>query len=130
MGGKKITEKGNPLGDIDVLVAVPSKHRIAALECKRFILARTPRELKNEVGKLFHGTGGKKKKAAAQKHLRRAQWLQTHLLDVLSELQIEQDGEWIVEPAIVTDRPLLSPLLTEAPFPVLTIEEVEAWLRR
>jgi hypothetical protein len=130
VGGKKIQEKGNDLGDIDVLVAVPAEHRIAALECKQFSLARNPRELKNEVEKLFHGTGGKRKKAAAQKHLRRTKWLRKHLADIVRLIDGDQRAKWVVEPAFVTDRPLLAPLLADAPFPVLLASEAVDWLKR
>ena len=129
IGGIKIQDKGADLGDVDVLVLVPAVREIILFECKKFVLARTPRELSNEVTKLFRGSGGKVKKSAIHKHLRRARWVEAHVDDLLDEFGQAKGDNWHVKPVIVTDHPIMSPIIVESPVDILTVREAKAWLQ-
>jgi hypothetical protein len=58
------------LGDLDVLVIEPAKHRVAVIECKDLALARTPQELASQLEGLTESTEHSQG-AAMVRHARR-----------------------------------------------------------
>jgi hypothetical protein len=100
--GLKIRRVNNEdLGDIDVLVADPSRRRLLAIETKELAAARTPVELHNELEAVFEA--GENRSADIDRHLERVQWLRDNLAAVLRELHLS-DSEtetWSVEPLVV-----------------------------
>jgi hypothetical protein len=55
------------LGDLDVLVIDPAKHRATVIECKDLALARTPQELATQLEALT-GTAEESQGAAMARH--------------------------------------------------------------
>ena len=90
IAGQRIERQpGQPLGDIDVLVANPSSREMLLVETKDFSAALTPAGFANEERKL---------RDALKKHRERFVWLCAHLRDALQWLGID-DGttdEWRV----------------------------------
>lgn len=111
---------GEPLGDIDVLVADSKGRRLLAVETKDFELARTPFELSNEVEKLFFGNH-----SAVARHEKRAKWLERHVREVCEWLGVTQGrSKWRVEALIVISRSLMSPYIKKSPIRVLPVESL------
>ena len=83
------------LGDLDVLVIEPAKHRVAVIECKNIALARTPQELAGQLESLT-GTGGTEhtQGAAMARHGRRLKWVRENLSAVLAHFGIEDVDGW------------------------------------
>jgi hypothetical protein len=101
--------KLRPPGDIDILLADPKKRRLGILECKDFTLARTPRELDNELKKLFEGKHGKKSMIE-----QRVDWASANVEQILNWLQVDgadKASKWSVKPLIVVSQELFSPYL-------------------
>lgn len=112
-----------PLGDIDVLVAWPGEHRILSIEVKDLAVARTPIELDRQLEAIFVTRAGRPARAAI--HVERTEYLRAHLLELLADMQIADDGRaWTVEPLMVTSRELLTHHLAESPVPVISFPEL------
>jgi hypothetical protein len=117
---------GQDLGDIDVLVADSTRHRIYPIETKDLAVARTPAELANELSGTFQ-TGGPHKSSLGR-HLERVEWLQQHLDQVINWLALDPSRKWKIEPMVVTDTELLSPFLQRTAIPVLSFRMLKARL--
>lgn len=114
---------GHDLGDIDVLAAHPKTRSIIAVEAKDFEVARTPREIAAELEKLFAGKRGKK--PTIELHSRRVEWLRQHLSEVVQHLGVDSDGApWHLSGAVVTSDPLITPLMSASPFPVIPFDDL------
>jgi hypothetical protein len=114
--------KLRPPGDIDILLADPKKRRLGMLECKDFTLARNPREIDNELKKLFEGKHGKKSMIE-----QRAYWASANVEQILNWLQVDGVGKaskWRVEPLIVVSQELLSPYLKKSLIPVISLQKL------
>ena len=105
---------GQPLGDIDVLVADPSVKEMLLVETKNFSAARTPAEF---------GTEEKKLRKALKTHGERTAWLGAHLRDALQWLGIDDSAadEWRVVQLVVVSGEAFTPSLRELPVRVLTL---------
>jgi len=119
---------GEDLGDIDVLVADPAERRLSAVEAKDLAIARTPAELDNELAATFQSRADHQ--AAIDRHVERVDWLREHLADVLGWLGLDDEDPalWTVDGLVVLDIELMSPHLTDPPFPVVTYRELRAEL--
>ena len=108
---------GQPLGDIDVLVANRSSKEILLVETKDFSSARTPAEFANEEKKL--------RKTLAT-HGERFEWLQGNLRDTLRWLGVDHGArdEWRVRQLVVVSSEVFTTGLRELPVPVATIAEL------
>jgi hypothetical protein len=126
VGPHRLADGGHNLGDIDVLIAVPHRRVIVAVECKNLATARNPRELSTELDALVRGKG--QSKSTVDKHLDRVDWLRTHVVDVLSWLSLPGGRAWTVEPVIVTDRHVLAPLLGESEIPIVAVSALPEWV--
>ena len=112
-------------GDIDVLVAIPSKRKLRIIECKDLEVARMPHEIRSELLKIFEGKRGKK--SAVERLLCRRKWVREHPNEVLNFLGCNDGGDWAVEALFVTDTEMMTPFLKDAPIrfvPFAQIEEI------
>ncbi|MGH3322232.1 MAG: hypothetical protein ACRDN9_19080 [Streptosporangiaceae bacterium] len=126
IAGRRLVSDGDDLGDIDALGVNPSSKVVVIAEAKDFERARTPVELANEAKDLLTGP-----KSAVAKLARRADWVRTRLPLVLRHFDVEANpGAWRVLPVVVTSRTLVSPLVLNAPLPVVSINDLPAWLQR
>ncbi|MBM9460259.1 hypothetical protein JK386_10120 [Nocardioides sp. zg-536] len=115
---------GNDIGDIDVLAFHEVSNTLLAVEAKDFEIARTPVEIANEVEKLFTGKNGKR--STVELHSRRIDWLHDNIVMVTADLGLPASTHVRVLGAVVTSEPLLMPLVTESPFPVVAIDDLTA----
>jgi hypothetical protein len=119
---QKLAGPEGDLGDVDVIAVDNGRKKIWALECKDFLLGRSPHEVVNDLTELFRSEGGKRK-TVQQKMLARTAWLRGHINDVMAHLGLRGSG-WKIADAIIFSRPLLSPLLGQAQIPVLVFAEL------
>ena len=118
IAGRRIErEPGQPLGDIDVLVADPSSKQMLLVETKDFSSARTPAEFSNEARKL---------REALKAHGERSTWLSAHLRDALRWLGIDHSatGTWRVEQLVVVSGEVFTPSFRELSVPVITLSSL------
>lgn len=118
IAGQRIErEPGEPLGDIDVLVADPSSKELLLVETKDFSTARTPAEFSNEEKKL---------RKALRTHGERSTWLRAHLRDALQWLDIDDSAasKWRVKQLVVVSSELFTPGLRKLPVPVITLAKL------
>jgi len=120
-------EKGNTLGDIDVLLIDEKNHFIFPVEVKSFKVARCPYEIHIEHMSLFEDSG--KKKCFVSKHARRVRWITAHIPDVVKQYGLETSHSWKVRGLFVVDQAQISneayheniPMLSR---PQLTLENL------
>jgi hypothetical protein len=93
---------GRDLGDIDLLAFHPASRTLYVLEAKALAVARTPREMTNELSNLIEGA-----KSAVERLRGRYEWVCAHLPDVLQTLGV-QEGPVRVCPLIIIDADLLT----------------------
>lgn len=117
-------QRGEDLGDIDVLVADPAARQIRAVEAKDLAVARTPAELSNELAETFQSSDTKQ--AAIDRHVERVAWLHDHLTEVLDwfGLGAEDPAAWTVEGLVVLDIEMMGPYVTDSPLRVITYREL------
>lgn len=96
---------GNDLGDIDVLVIVPSKKKIVVVEVKDFSFAKTPYEMHQQYLSVFCDNGDKL--CYISKHKKRVDWIKSHIDDVVAKYNLDQ-GKWKVFDALVVDESITS----------------------
>lgn len=108
---KKINKKtisdqnGNDLGDIDVLVIIPSKRKIVVIEVKDFSFAKTPYEMHQQYLSIFRDDGNKL--SYITRHKKRVAWIKEHLSDVIACYKLDE-GKWKVTEALVVDDSIVS----------------------
>lgn len=106
INGKRISDHiGNTLGDIDVLVVVPSKKKIIVVEVKDFSFAKTPYELHHQYIDVFCDNG--EKPCYISRHKKRVTWIKEHIDDVIAKYHLKQ-GKWKVFDALVVDECIIS----------------------
>ena len=120
---KTARETLRPPGDFDVLVAIPAKRRIFAVECKDIAPGRDVQAQASELKELI--VGDSKKKSFLQKQRERVDWLEKHLAEVLEFLGLPAKGHWSVEGVIVTNQVVPTPFIRKASLPILSIEQVQ-----
>ena len=110
-------EPGQPLGDIDVLVADRSSKEMLLVETKDFSPVRTPVEFGNEEKKL---------REALKTHTERLAWMRANLKGTLRWLGIDGsdiDG-WRANQLVVVSGEAFTPRLRNLPVPVVTLSEL------
>jgi hypothetical protein len=119
-------DDGSDLGDVDVLAATPATRLLEAVEVKDLSVARTPRELANELEQTFARGGARRSRAEI--HAERVAWLERNLADVLDWLGLDRGeaAQWRVVGSIVVDEPLMSPYVQQAPLPVTSYRDLAA----
>lgn len=99
-------EKGETLGDIDVLFIDVSEKRIYVAETKAFPYSKNPYEMYLEYNEMFVDRG--KEKCYLTKHKRRIEWVKSHLKDVCIEFELGDMGQWSVIGLFIVDEPIIS----------------------
>ncbi len=114
-------DSGEPLGDVDVLVADPRSRTLVAIEAKNLTGAGLPHQIANELSETFQSRG--RRPASVQIHAERVEWLRKNLPDVLEAIDLASHdaSTWKVRGLVVVDREVLSAFLTECPFPVVPL---------
>jgi hypothetical protein len=130
-GGEKMQRSPDQnLGDIDVLVAIPSAKELVAIEAKDIAMALTPSELADELATHFRTADYERRPAALDRHKERLEWLRQHLGGVLSEFSFPpgEIADWTVDGLFVTDEPVPSAHVIRPELPVVSYRELEAAL--
>lgn len=97
-------QKGNTLGDIDVLIIDEEMHHIYVAEVKDFNFSRNPYEIQLEYQKMF--VDGEKK-CYATKHNKRVNWIRKHMEDLKLQYSLD-DVLWEVSGLFIVSKPLIS----------------------
>jgi hypothetical protein len=134
LNGKPLHKpNGDPLGDIDALIAVPGLKMLLALEAKAIAPARTPRDFNDEIMR-FRATGGER--TDLDRHLMRVDFVRRNLAAALRELDLPEDDaqQWRLHAAIVTRGNPVAGLLEDCPVPVVSVAtlrrlDFEDWAR-
>lgn len=114
-------EKGNTLGDIDILYIIPNRKRIVLAEVKDFSFSKSPYEMDCEYQKMFVDKGGKK--CFATKHGRRALWVREHLEDLKKQYSLSGDG-WTIKDVFIVSEAIISNAFYNAGATIITYEEI------
>lgn len=96
-------KKGQPLGDIDVLVVDTKTNKFLLLECKDLLMARTPYELNLEMKKVFDNEDSQ-----IEKHIKRTNWVKQNLSIVIKLYGLNPSKKWKVKSLLIVDEPLFS----------------------
>ena len=99
-------EKGETLGDIDVLFVDVSEKRIYVAETKAFPFSRNPYEMYLEYNEMFVDKG--KKKCYLTRHKSRIEWVKNHLYDVCTEFKLGNTDLWSVIGLFIVEEPIIS----------------------
>lgn len=100
-----VDDKGNTLGDIDILIIDKEKNHIYVAEVKDFNFSRNPYEIQMEYQKMFVDTD--KEKCYATKHQRRVDWINAHIEDLKIHYYLA-DEAWKVSGIFIVSEPLIS----------------------
>ena len=98
-------EKGQDLGDIDVLAIIPSRKKIVVIEVKDFAFAKSPYEMYMEYQNVF--CDKKKELCCISRHKRRVEWVEKHLTDVKEHYKLSGEG-WKICEMMVVDEDIIS----------------------
>ncbi|MCK8503235.1 hypothetical protein [Myxococcus fulvus] len=126
VGGLRVTRaSGEDLGDVDVLVAVPSRRRIIAIEAKSLAMARTPAEFANALESTFESRDDNS--CAVDRHIERVAWLRDHTEGCLKLFGIQHENvrKWKVMGIVIVDQELMSPLLARSTLRVLSLRRIK-----
>lgn len=114
-GSRRIERKrGEPLGDIDVLVADQLSRELLLVETKDFSTARTPAEFALEEKKLL---------ATLRIHDERFEWVRENLVVALQWLGVSNGdvSAWRVEQVVVVSSEAFTPGLRDLPVPIKSL---------
>ncbi|WP_170880350.1 hypothetical protein [Paenibacillus odorifer] len=114
-------EKGNTLGDIDVLYILPDRKRVVIVEVKDFNYSKSPYEMDCEYQKMFVDKDDKK--SFATKHKRRTAWIKEHLEDVKIHYGLAGNG-WTVKSAFIVSESIISNAFYNAGETIITFSEI------
>lgn len=114
--------QGVDLGDIDILALDPSSQSLYIIEAKSLIVARTPRELQNEVANIHVG-----EYSAVERLNQRYEWVLQNYEAVLKSLNI-MAADVTVVPLIVIDADLVSARF-ESPFDIVTLDNLLIYMK-
>ena len=128
IGKRKLEKCGLPLGDIDVLGAIPHARIILAIECKDLSFARSPAEIRNQLDDLLGKNGSGM--STVGKHLKRVLWLEDNLKEVLQWLRLKKQGRWKVKPILVSNMEHFASYQGKIDFPVWSIETLGSMTSR
>jgi hypothetical protein len=113
---------GVDLGDIDILAFDPSSQSLYIIEAKALIVARTPRELQNEVSNIHVG-----EHSAVERLRGRYEWVLQNYQEVLESLNLTVTDITVV-PLIVIDADLVSARF-ESPFDIVTLDSLVTYMQ-
>lgn len=112
-----------PDPDIDVLAVYPGRSTIDLIECKDLAQARTPRELSNQVERLFRTTDGQE--AAVDRHVKRVKWFRNNLTRILKELGLDTKTRWRIRGLIVVDHEPFGKYFHKSSLPVIRFADLK-----
>lgn len=130
-GKLKLREGGDTLGDIDVCAWHAHRRQLLLLECKAYAPARTPLELHGQLQEFLYGksrAGKAAERPLTEKHLRRAQFVERHLTDVLTHLGVQEAAGWVVRPAYVMSNLPNELLARQAPYPIIHLDALSSFI--
>lgn len=113
-------DKGEFLGDIDILGIDEKKQRIYLIEAKNYQYSKNMAEFGFELGEFF---GTEKNKGFIQKEMNRVNWVKNHIDDVKKEYKLEGDS-WSVLYTFLSEKPLLCSIFGEATFNNVSIAKI------
>jgi hypothetical protein len=122
VGVKKIGKFRVP-GDFDVLLAIPARRRLFALECKDIAPAVDVFAQADELKTLVTGDPSRGKRSFVDKQRERIEWLKAHLADALTHLKVASSGRWTVRGAIITSN-VVPMAFRKTAVPILSAEEL------
>lgn len=109
---------GVNLGDIDLLGYRSASNNLYVIEAKSLVVARTPRELQNEISNLVQGDH-----SAVARLKGRYEWVLANTTPVLQELGVQVDSVSI-SPLIIVDADLVSARF-DSPYPIVTLRNLD-----
>lgn len=123
INNKRITDdKKQFLGDIDILGIDRERGFLVLIEVKDYFYARNICELSNEI-KGFFGDEKRNKRGFLEKCLKRKEWVEKHINDVVKEYKLES-REWKIKYTFLSNKPLISNALSENKFNNVSLKEV------
>lgn len=110
-------ENGDPIGDVDVLLADPQERLLVLTETKDFRAGLVLSTLRDEIDALEETLG----------HVReRTAWVRAHVPQVAAELGLPSGGiaEWAIHPRVVTDEPLAAAAVRDWGVEIITFDDL------
>ena len=95
--------KGEELGDIDVMVIDKRKNKLFLIECKDFLMARTPYELSMEYKEVFESDN-----SYINKFSKRVKWIKENIDEVIKHYMLDNEKKWKIKSMMVVNEPLFS----------------------
>ncbi len=118
---KRMTnDKGEFLGDIDILGIDEKKHRIYLIEAKNYQYSKNMAEFGFELNEFI---GTPKKKGFVEKQMNRVDWAKNHIDDVKKEYELD-NGNWKVLYTFLSDKPLLCSVFGDVSFNNVSISKI------
>lgn len=111
------------LGEIDVLGADVRRKALFVLECKDLAIARNPHEFALELDNLFVGV--QDKLSIIARLTLKSKWIELHLREVLTWMQVPNVDGWRCEPLVVVDREMVTPRLRQSQIRVLSLKKLK-----
>ena len=125
INGKKMADdKGNDLGDIDVLYISTAKKTITIGEVKNFELSRNMYEIYNEYLKMYDFNNDK---SFYNKHMRRVNWCKNNINDIINHYHLNK-SKWKIDYCFIVNNPLVSSKALKINIKTYTIEELDRHL--
>ena len=113
-------DKGEFLGDIDILGIDEQRHRIYLIEAKNYSYSKNMAEFGFEQNEFL---GTPKKKGFVEKEMNRVKWIKSHIEDVKKEYGLN-GGNWKVLYTFLSDKPLLCSVFGGASFNNVSISDI------
>lgn len=118
---KRMTnDKGEFLGDIDILGIDEKKHRIYLIEVKNYQYSKNMAEFGFELNEFL---GTPKKKGFVEKEMNRVNWVKNNIDDVKKEYKLN-NGNWKVLYTFLSDKPLLCSVFGDVSFNNVSISKI------
>ncbi|WP_143542602.1 MULTISPECIES: hypothetical protein [unclassified Rhodococcus (in: high G+C Gram-positive bacteria)] len=109
---------GFDLGDIDLVAYHAASSSLLLIEAKALEAARTPTELRNEIGNILEGDG-----SAVTRLGGRYEWARSNIDALRSEFALPA-GKITLKPIIVIDDDLVTRQFEEAAFPIVPLDRL------
>ena len=113
-------DKGEFLGDIDILGIDEKKQRIYLIEVKNYEYSKNMAEFGFELGEFL---GTEKRKGFVEKELNRVYWVKKHINDVKKEYDLKGDC-WHVLYTFLSNKPLLCSVFGRITFNNVSIGKI------
>lgn len=114
--GNRLHAESN-LGDVDILIGIPTQNLIISVECKSILPSLTAWETKHEIEDLLKENG------KVAKHLKREEWLSQHSEEA-AQLLNHPDTSPGIKSVLVLSNELPSTYLRNFPLPVYSLSRL------